>query len=90
VREGISNPCDGCRGVFIVRKTYPHSINPKDYRLDSTKRNYSQAKNRKTKLKRQGYRVKIRKNIDGLFEVHKKDITLIAYQRDQGNGRVRA
>ena len=73
-----------------MRHRYPHSINPKAYRLDSVKRTWTAAKRRMVRLKLQGYRVKIRKDINGLFAVYKKDVQLIAYQRDQGNGRVHA
>ena len=73
-----------------MKHRYPHSMNPRTYRLDSIKRTWTAAKHRKTRLKLQGYRVKIRKDINGFFAVYKKDVQLIAAQRDQGNGRVHA
>lgn len=68
---------------------YPHTISPKDYGYDSTKRTWTAAKHRKRRLRDQGYRVKIRKDINGDYAIFKKDVTRIAFQRDQGNGRVR-
>lgn len=73
-----------------MRHRYPHTTDPREYSYDSTKRTWTAAKNRKRRLRQQGYRVKIRKDLLGLYAIYKKDVTLIAWQRDQGNGRVRA
>jgi hypothetical protein len=73
-----------------MKHRYPHSIDPRAYQLDSTKRTWTAAKHRKRRLKQLGYRVKIRKDINGQFAIWKKDVQLIAAQRDQGNGRVHA
>ena len=69
---------------------FPHTLDPRAYRYDSTKRTWTAAKKRKARLRVQGFRVKIRKDSDGLYAIYKKDVATIALQRDQGNGRVYA
>ena len=55
-----------------------------------TRRDYSRAKKRKEQLKAEGWRVKIRKGIDGYYEIWKKHVVIMDLQRGHGNGRVRA
>jgi hypothetical protein len=62
-------------------------LNTHNYKLDNTYAEYKKAKNRKLDLKMEGYRVKIQKNIEGLFDVWIKDILIISAQQDHGNGR---
>ena len=64
-----------------------HLHNPYAYRLDAAGLKYPEAKARKGSLRALGYRVKLWKDIEGLFQVWKKNVTLIAQQRGQGNGR---
>jgi hypothetical protein len=55
-----------------------------------TRRDYTKAKKRKEQLKSEGWRVKIRKGVDGYFEIWKKHVVVMDLQRGHGNGRVRA
>ncbi len=48
---------------------------------------FADAKARKLVLKNEGFRVKTIKNADGLFELWKKNVTVISQQRRHGNGR---
>jgi hypothetical protein len=52
-----------------------------------TRRNYQKAKKRKEQLRLEGWRVKIRKGSDGLFQIWKKHVELMDLQRGHGNGR---
>jgi len=57
------------------------------YLMDSTTLVYSTAHKRKEELRNDGWRVKIRKNTDGIFQVWKKHVVVMDTQRGHGNGR---
>lgn len=57
-----------------------------DYKLAGHKRTYLAAKVRKQELKNQGYRVKIRKAIDGGYNLFIKDVLRLDVQEKHGNG----
>ena len=48
---------------------------------------YEKARERKLKLKEQGWRVKIRKDFDGSYQIWKKQVWLIDIQQGHGDGR---
>jgi hypothetical protein len=64
-------------------------LNTHNYKLANTYYKYDRAKKRKLELKAEGFRVKIDKNNEGLFDVWIKDVFTISLQQDQGNGRKR-
>lgn len=61
-----------------------------EYSLDYTGpyTDFATAHARKSVLRTEGYRIKIIKNADGLFEIWKKNVDVIGFQRRQGNGRM--
>ena len=52
--------------------------------------NYARARKRKLKLKEEGWRIKIRKGLNGEYQIFKKHVQLMDLQQGKGCGRVRA
>jgi len=59
-----------------------------NYRFDGHRRTWDKAKVRKAELKKEGFRVKVKKNFAGGFDIFIKDVLLIDAQECHGNGRV--
>jgi hypothetical protein len=62
-------------------------ISCKEYSKDITTPFRDAAYNRKTELRLLGFRVKILKNTDGQYEVHKKNIYLLDQYRGGNSNR---
>jgi len=60
-----------------------------NYTFDGHRRHYETARQRKTELKKEGYRVKIKKGINGGYDIFIKDVLLLDKQERHGNGRDR-
>lgn len=60
-----------------------------NYKLDGHRRNYEKARARKMELKKEGFRVKIKKGVFGGYDIFVKDVLLIDIQERHGNGRDR-
>lgn len=60
------------------------------YQEPQTYHNYQRARKRKLKLKSEGWRIKIRKGINGEYVIWKKHVQLMDLQQGHGDGRVRA
>lgn len=61
-------------------------ISKHDYKPAGYRRTYPAAKKRKEELRQEGYRVKIRKALDGSFEIFIKDIVKLDVQEKHGKG----
>ncbi len=60
-----------------------------NYSFDGHRRTFEKAKVRKAELKREGYRVKIRRAIGGGYDIFYKDVLLLDVQEGHGNGKVK-
>jgi len=60
-----------------------------DYKKAGHRRTYQKAKTFKAELKKESYRVKIRKAIGGGYDIFIKDLLILDKQEGHGNGRRR-